>query len=134
MSGQVEPFFGLEEAYLGYKTFGAIGDAAGAAWGSARGLFVTESGLATVEAHLARFGADEANAAMVTRLRSGLRTEHDIAFYRHEIYESSLMRSGMEARAAHLNTLEWQGIPYVKGYEQRLYHPDVLKQFPDSFR
>ena len=100
---------------------------------------VTAEGLATIEAHLARLGAleDPPNAAMLGRLKAGETTSHDLNFYAHELYESQLMRGsdyGYDAaRAAHLQTLESQGIPYAPGYESQLYHPDVITEFLEFF-
>jgi hypothetical protein len=76
---------------------------------------------------------DPANAAMLHRLRSGNTTLQDINFYMHELKESAIMNRGVEARDAHLRTLEWQGIPYKPSYESQLYHPSVIKQFPEYF-
>jgi hypothetical protein len=100
---------------------------------------VTEKGIARIEQHLSRPGLedalgrpalqDPANALMIQRLRSGLRTDQDIAFYMHELKESALMNRGIAPRPAHLQTLEWQKIPYVRGYEKELYAPDAIKLF-----
>jgi hypothetical protein len=74
---------------------------------------------------------------MLGRLRAGETSVHDLSFYAHEIDEAGLMDAtdyGQDAaRAAHLETLQWQGIPYLPGYESQLYHPDVITQFADSF-
>ncbi|MGI6416368.1 MAG: Hint domain-containing protein [Thermoguttaceae bacterium] len=94
---------------------------------------VTPKGLARVEQHLAQFGDDPANQAMIARLRAGETTAQDINFYMHELKESALMARGMEARAAHLETLKWQDILYKPGYESRLYHPNVIRQLPEHF-
>ena len=40
---------------------------------------------------------------------------------------------GVGARDAHLQTLEWQAIPYRPGYESQLYHPDVIRAYPEYF-
>jgi hypothetical protein len=99
----------------------------------------TPEGLAAIEEHLNRLGAleDPPNAAMVARLRAGETSIQDINFYTHELREGQLMRgieySNDASRAAHLKTLEWQGIPYEPGYESQLYHPDVIRQHPEFF-
>ncbi len=77
------------------------------------------------------FGADPANAAMYSRLTTAFEngkalTGADAAFYQPELLESSLMDASMEARAAHLETLARQGIPYAPGYEAQLYHATVI--------
>ncbi len=100
---------------------------------------VTGKGIVRIEQHLSRPGLedafgrsalqDPANARMLERLRSGLRTDHDIAFYMHELKESALMNRGIAPRPAHLQTLKWQNIPYVRGYEKRLYSPDAIDLF-----
>lgn len=39
------------------------------------------------------------------------------------------MNRGVGARDAHLQTLEWQGIPYKRGYESQLYALDAVDLF-----
>ena len=88
-----------------------------------------------IEEHLARLDAldDPANAAMLERLRKGCDTPVDRRFIDHELREADLMDSGLDARDAHLQTLEEQGIPYEPAYEAELYHPDVIDQYPEHF-
>ena len=102
----------------------------------------TREGLIQISEHLTQLpgggGIDPANAAMYSRLTTAFEngqafTGTDAAFYQHELLESSLMDSGMEARAAHLETLSQQGIPYAPGYEAQLYHQSVIQQFPAYF-
>jgi hypothetical protein len=102
---------------------------------------VTAAGIARIEAHLGRLGTvgDPANAAMIARLKAGETAAQDINFYLHEMREAEIMgeRGGYGVyeleRAAHLETLEWQGISYEAGYEAQLYHPEVIRQFPELF-
>jgi hypothetical protein len=102
---------------------------------------VSQKGLARIEGHLGELGAldEPANAAMLGRLRAGETTTQDINFYMHELKESAVIsRTGgygtyEAARAAHLETLKWQGISYAAGYESHLYHPSVIRAFPESF-
>ena len=94
---------------------------------------ITQEGVTQVEQYLSQFGPDAANEAMIARLKAGDATAHDLNFYAHELHESMLMQQGMEARAAHLRTLESQGISYKPGYESQLYHPDVIRQYPEQF-
>jgi RHS repeat-associated protein len=98
---------------------------------------ITEQGIARIEAHLGRSElnalSEPANAAMLERLRLGSTSPQDINFYMHELKESAIMNRGVDARDAHLETLEWQGIPYKPGYESQLYHPNVIEQFPEYF-
>jgi hypothetical protein len=77
--------------------------------------------------------SDPGNAAMLQRLRAGSTSPQDINFYMHELKESAIMNRGVGARDAHLQTLQWQGIPYKAGYESQLYHPSVIQQFPAYF-
>jgi hypothetical protein len=49
------------------------------------------------------------------------------------MYSRLTMDAGVEARAAHLETLSQQGIPYAPGNEAQLYHPTVIRQFPTYF-
>ncbi len=104
-----------------------------------RGGPVTSEGLATIESHLGRLGAleDPANTAMLERLKAGQTSIQDLNFYEHELMEAAQMIGsdyGYDAaRAAHLETLQWQGIPFEPGYESLLYHPDVISQFSENF-
>ncbi len=66
---------------------------------------------------------------MIQRLREGKTDVQDLTFYIHELKESSLMDKGIGAVSAHQETLRWQGIPYMPGYESQIYHPDVIRQF-----
>ena len=50
---------------------------------------------------------------MLTRLRAGETSIHDLTFYAHELLESGSMQGGMDARAAHLEALQRQGIPVL---------------------
>jgi hypothetical protein len=103
---------------------------------AADAISVTEEGIAQIESHLQSLGAleDGPNAAMVARLRAGERTVQDLNFYQHETIESQIMSGGVtDARAAHLETLRRQGIPYEAGYEAQLYHPDVIRAHADQF-
>jgi hypothetical protein len=100
---------------------------------------ITEKGITRIEQHLSRPGLedafgrpalqDPANARMIQRLRSGQTTQQDINFYMHELKESAIMNRGVGARDAHLQTLEWQKIPYTRGYESQLYAPDAAALF-----
>jgi len=98
---------------------------------------ITEQGIARIEGHLGRPElnalSDPGNAAMLQRLRAGSTSPQDINFYMHELKESAIMNRGVGARDAHLQTLQWQGIPYKAGYESQLYHPSVIQQFPEYF-
>ena len=109
---------------------------------AAEGTMATQEGLIEISEHLTQLpgggGIDPANASMYSRLTTAFEngqalTGADEAFYQHELLESSLMDTGMDARAAHLETLNQQGIPYAPGYEAQLYHPTVIQQFPSYF-
>lgn len=73
------------------------------------------------------------NLAMIDRLKLGFAESHDLAFYEHETIEAGLMRAGLGARDAHLETLSRQGIPYQPGYDSQLYHPSVISRYLDHF-
>ena len=73
------------------------------------------------------------NVAMLQRLKDGLASPEDINFYQHEMIEAELMAEGLDARAAHLRTLERQGVAYEPGYEAQLYHWSVISDYPDHF-
>lgn len=103
---------------------------------STEGVKVTPKGIDVVEQHLSRFGADEANQAMVARLR-GIAggeiepTPSDMNFYTHELREFVRYRRlgfstgdpGYEVwNNAHTATLEDYMIREGPGV---LYHPSV---------
>ena len=106
------------------------------------GTMATREGLIGISEHLSQLpeggGLDPGNFAMYNRLTTAFESGQplsgvDATFYQHELIESSLMDAGMDARAAHLETLSQQGIPYAPGYEAQLYHPTVIQQFPTYF-
>jgi hypothetical protein len=70
---------------------------------------------------------------MIERLRAGFTDPQDLNFYEHETIESNFVNNGLGVRDAHLQTLQQQGIPYEPGYESQLYHPTVIRQYPDFF-
>jgi hypothetical protein len=90
---------------------------------------VTAKGMARMLAHLSRPELqaldDPLNRIMVERLQNGKRAPEDLSFYLHELKESALMDRGMASREAHLATLRWQAIGYVRGYEVHLYSPEA---------
>ena len=109
---------------------------------AAEGTMATREGLITISEHLSQLpeggGLDPVNYAMYDRLTTAFQSSQPLAgvdatFYEHELIESSLMDAGMDARAAHLETLSQQGIQYAPGYEAQLYHSTVIQQFPTSF-
>jgi RHS repeat-associated protein len=126
------PLFEAEEQLGNVLRFGAVESTA---------LRVTAKGILRIEGHLGQLGAldDSVNAAMLGRLRAGETSAQDLNFYLHELKESAIMaRTGgygtyEGARAAHLETLQWQGIPYVAGYESQLYHSTVIRSFSEMF-
>jgi len=86
-----------------------------------------------VEDHLAQFGYDDLNDAMIKRLKAGHWTPWEQRFVEHELLESKLMKEGMDYDTAHKLALSLQGITYEPGYEAYIYHPDVVDAFPDQF-
>jgi hypothetical protein len=108
---------------------------------SAQGVQITNEGIDRLEQHIARFGPDDANQAMVARLRSIAQgdlapTDYDVNFYTHELrefdrYTNLEWASGQPASAdaayelwnnAHTATLEDYGLK-----DGQLYHPDASK-------
>jgi filamentous hemagglutinin len=94
-----------------------------------RGIRVSQAGLALVERHLAQFGKDGANEMMMETIKaahqSGLRIFGPYKdFYMHELYESTLMRRGVEYEASHLQALERYAVT-----QMQLYHPKVIRYF-----
>ncbi len=105
-----------------------------------RGIDVPISGgrpslnqISKIEAHLSRFGPDRPNQAMIERLKSGKWTEYDQRFFEHETIEADFMAQGMSYDQAHLKASQVQGIPHTASYTSYLYHPDVIRMFPDEF-
>ncbi len=93
----------------------------------------SQEGIATLEKHLERFGANPENEAMLERIKNGLATAWDINFYNHELIEAQHLAEGLSEREAHIFTLEQQGITYEPGYEAYLYAPEVIDEFVDYF-
>ena len=81
--------------------------------------------------------ADAKKGVDPSDVKPGETAAQDLNFYAHELHEAELMAgsdySQEVARAAHLETLQWQGIPYEAGYEAQLYHPDVITEFSEFF-
>jgi hypothetical protein len=103
------------------------------------GVMATREGLIDISEHLAtRFDPDAPTQLMYGRLVNAFEqgealTGVDATFYQHELIESELMDAGIEARAAHLQTLQIQGIPYQAGYESLLYSSEALKLINPGF-
>lgn len=128
---------GLEEVGRAGTIVGGVGKAAGTLGRAAKTGVprITDKGIQRIEGHLGNLGAldDGANQAMLGRLRAGQTSPQDINFYMHELKESARMKAGLDYNAAHQATLQWQGIPYNAASPAQLYHPDVIRQFSDSF-
>lgn len=108
---------------------------------SMKGVTITSEGIKTVELHLARFGSDGENEAMVERLRRIAAgdlpiTDYDVRFYTHELREFERYKAlGFEFGEPedddesfqmwvnqHTATLEEYGIHEE---DASLYHPEV---------
>jgi hypothetical protein len=115
-------------AYMGGATGGeGFGKLAG------RAINVSKKGLALVMDHLAQFGDNPDNDAMLGRLRSALADGSpimgaDASFYMHEANEATLMGRGMDYESAHAAALAKYGVsPYS------VYAPEVIQAFPERF-
>ena len=100
-------------------------------WGEQK--YVTEDGLNAVKQHLSGDLADEFNDAMISRLENAYANNTsidgaDLDFYAHEIYESTLMKNGMNYNDAHEAAKA-----YYNATEFNLYHPEVVKANPKLF-
>ena len=100
-------------------------------WGQEK--YITEKGLNTVKQHLSGSLADDFNDAMISRLENAYKSNTkisgaDLDFYAHEIYESTMMRGGMNYNNAH----KAAKIHY-NATEFNFYHPEIIKQNPQSF-
>jgi hypothetical protein len=114
------------------------GEALLAGVGADTGIMATRGGLIDISQHLSTVDAEGPEFAMYSRLTTAFEngrtlTGTDAAFYQHELIESSLVDSGMEQSAAHVEALSQQGIPYTPASQAALYHPSVIQQFPTSF-
>ena len=128
--------FGNEQKTRGSANCAVFGKFAG--FLAAEGITPTSEGLINISQHLSTVDAEGPEFAMYSRLTTAFEngetlTGTDAAFYQHELIESSLVDSGMEQSAAHLETLSQQGIPYNPASQAALYHPSVIQQFPASF-
>ena len=83
-----------------------------------------------------QFGKNGANEGMVgQRPKAGHTMVQDLNFYVNTSYTNPRLCSrAWKQRVVHLQTLEWQGIPYKPWNESQLYHPDVIREFSDSFK
>ncbi len=100
-------------------------------WGKEE--YVSEADLSTIKHHLSGDMASEFNDAMIYRLEMALKDNKkingaDLDFYAHEMYESNMMRNGMNYKNAH----EAAKV-YYSATEFNLYHPEVIKQYPEFF-
>lgn len=94
---------------------------------------ITTDGLNTVKAHLATFGEDAGNTAMIKRLESALANGEklegaDASFYLHELKETELMANGIDYYTAHQVALDFYEVSNFS-----VYHPDVIKSLPAEF-
>lgn len=100
-------------------------------WGQEK--TVTEKGLQNVKDHLSGDFSSEFNDAMINRLEDAYKSGNkirgaDLDFYAHELYESTLMKKGMDYNSAHDAAKS-----FYNAKEFNFYHPDVIKQFPTEF-
>ncbi len=107
---------------------------------------VTDRGIDAVGRHIVRFGNDEANQAMVNRLRDIARgeiepTQYDLNYYSHELRESvRYRRQGFPTGAgddyelwnnAHTATLQDYGLRELDAKRNRnRFHPDAWPFLP----
>ncbi len=100
---------------------------------SLAGVKVTRRGINEIKAHLGKLDAldDLANLEMLRRLEAGQIGLVELRYYQHELIESKLIKSYSYegARAAHLKTLEIQGIKYERGYEKLLYGEELFDKY-----
>ena len=70
---------------------------------------------------------------MIARIEQSIKngsklTEADASFYMHELNEATLMQKGMVYDEAHALSLQKYDVsPF------NVFHPEVIKEFPDSF-
>lgn len=126
-------FGSVAEAGFG-RLLGALGSEAGslriAAAEAREGIQVTSKGVNIVRNHVAQFEFAP-NDAMVSRLENAIGrrvTGADAHYYLHELSEATMMGRGLSYEAAHAGALQkYAASPFS------LYHPDVIRQFPQLF-
>ena len=95
--------------------------------------YVTERNLNIIKKHLSGDLSAEFNDAMINRLDAAYKNNikingADLDFYKHELYESKMMRKGFSYNDAHTAAKE-----YYNAEEYNLYHPEVIKNNPQFF-
>ncbi len=83
--------------------------------------------------HLSGDMKEEFNDAMIARLEYAYKNKikingADLDFYAHEIYEANMMKNGMGYDEAHEAAKM-----YYNATEFNLYHPEVIKKYPQYF-
>jgi RHS repeat-associated protein len=144
-NGMGEWFGGIQKYDLGeankiplsqdpsYMVISALTGTGEAGEGAAEGVTITEEGLNIVKSHIASFGEDAPNEAMISRLEQALSggeklTGADANFYLHELKESELMAQGLPYEVAHEAALEYYGVSRYS-----LYAKEVVSKFADQF-
>ncbi|MEC4984030.1 MAG: hypothetical protein SAJ37_18905 [Oscillatoria sp. PMC 1068.18] len=98
---------------------------------------VSAEKLRILEEHLSKFeefpGEFPENVAMLDRLRNALATGEeifgaDLSFYYHELKEAEFMASGLSYYEAHQAALNFYQVSNFS-----LYHPEIIKTFPERF-
>lgn len=111
---------------------------AGKGFGKLKGAKInpTKAEVELIEQHLAKFGPDAPNEAMLARIKSALAEGHalegaDAHFYAHELLEQNVMKELMQGGhytfgeaygVAHRHALGFYGAS-----DYSLYHVDVVK-------
>jgi hypothetical protein len=94
---------------------------------------LSQKGLDLVRNHLAQFGEDEPNNAMMERLQKAFDAGQKVTgananFYLHEASEATMMQQGLSYDAAHAAALQKYGVSNFS-----LYAPEVIKMYPTMF-
>lgn len=97
-------------------------------------FLVEKEKLEIIKKHIAaNFYAYPPNEMMIHRLEKALYSNQkisggDASFYFHELKESQLMQNGLTYVEAHQ-----QALKYYEVSPFSVYHPDVIKAYPDEF-
>ncbi|WP_197992832.1 MULTISPECIES: hypothetical protein [Nostocaceae] len=89
--------------------------------------------LEIIRKHVSKFDYFLPNQKMIERLQNAFNSSHkisgaDASFYFHELKEAALMEEGYDWYTAHPMAIKYYGVsPYS------LYHPEVIKAYPDDF-
>ena len=123
----------VDTAATGAYNAGAKAGGTGLGILTGKEIAVSKKGIQLVETHLAQFGSNAPNTAMIIRLKAALQQGKkiegaDASFYLHEAFESTRMAKGIPYEIAHQAALlKYAVSPFS------IYHIDVILAFKSFF-